>query len=256
MPEHIKNIDLNRCVGCARCVKDCPSGNIRMSEMKAEFVSQSCMNCGHCVAICPKGAVSMEGFDDEPVEAADFTALNPVKLMTALRFQRSVRHFLRHDIDQETIDEIIEAGRLTPTGRNAQDVRYYILDRKKDEAEQIAVRLFRRLVSAGKLVIPALRETNIDDRFFFKNAPLVILICADSTVDGSLAASNMMLMAQAKALGGFYSGFFTLAVKHSPKLKRLLNLKKEKPVTTLVLGYPAVEYFRSVQREKANVTVL
>ncbi len=46
---------------------------------------------------------------------------------------------------------IIEAGRLTPTARNAQDVSYVVLrGAGKDEAEARAVRLFRRVLPLAK----------------------------------------------------------------------------------------------------------
>ena len=74
-----------------------------------------------------------------------------------------------------------------------------------------------------------------------------------SKVDGALAASNMELMAQAQGLGVLYSGFFTLAANHSAAVRRELGLnRKEKAVTTLVVGYPAVVYQRTAQREKVS----
>ena len=85
-------------------------------------------------------------------------------------------------------------------------------------------------------------------------APAVIVVFSSSKVDGALAASNMELMAQAQGLGVLYSGFFTLAANHSPAVRRELGLRRnDKVVTVLVVGYPAVAYQRTAQREKVSV---
>ena len=97
----------------------------------------------------------------------------------------------------------------------------------------------------------------IDDHFFFKKAPVVILILSQDKVDGALAASNMELMAEACDLGVLYSGFFTIVANISRTLRRKLDLKrKDRVVTTLVLGYPNVTYHRTAQRETASVRLL
>jgi hypothetical protein len=73
-------------------------------------------------------------------------------------------------------------------------------------------------------------------------------------VDGALAASSMELMAQSLELGVFYSGFFTMITRLSPKMRKRLGIHAgERAVTTLVLGYPAVRYRRTAQREPADV---
>ena len=80
------------------------------------------------------------------------------------------------------------------------------------------------------------------------------MIVARNQVNGALAAANMELMAEACGLGVLYSGFFSMAVNHSRRLRRMLGLRRgEKAVTTLVLGYSGVTYYRTVQKERASV---
>lgn len=101
------------------------------------------------------------------------------------------------------------------------------------------------------------RRTEIDDRFFFKDAPAVIVVVAKSQVNGALAASNMELAAQAHGLGVLYSGFFALVARLSPALRRELGLARgDKAVTALVVGHPAVTYRRTAPKEPANVRYL
>ena len=59
-----KLIDETKCIGCGKCVSDCVTHYLVMSEdengkRKPTFNNRSrCIDCGHCNAICPQGAVS------------------------------------------------------------------------------------------------------------------------------------------------------------------------------------------------------
>lgn len=256
MREHKILVDTAKCIGCGLCGKDCPAGNIKVTDKKAVIKTQECIKCGHCSAVCPKAAITLTNFEEKPAELNKKTVLNPEQLLAALKTRRSIRQFKGQTVAPETVARIIEAGRLTPTGGNAQDVSYIVLDheKKKKHCEAIAVRLFRRLIPLVRLINPTAKNIVIDDHFFFKKAPVVIAVVSKDKVNAALAASNMELMAEACGLGVLYSGFFAMAAKLSPSLRRALGLKRrEKVVTALVLGYSGVTYYRTVQKEAAAV---
>lgn len=125
--EHRIQISPEKCVGCGLCQRDCPASNILLADRKAAVVAQDCILCGHCIAVCPKGAVSMTGFDEPPEEIAQPARLDPEKLLAAIRTRRSIRQFTQRQIEPEHIARIVEAGRLTPTGGNAQNVSFIVL---------------------------------------------------------------------------------------------------------------------------------
>lgn len=257
MKKHTIQISTALCIGCGLCERDCPAGNITTADKKAVLKTQDCILCGHCVAVCPQAAVSMTGFDDPPAVFDKRTTLNPQQLLDALRTRRSIRQFEKKPVPDEVIEKIIEAGRWTPTAKNAQNTSYLVLQDKKDRAEAAAVRFFKRLLPAARLFYPAARGIEIDSAFFFKGAPAAIAVVSKDKVSASLAASNMALMAEACGLGVLYSGFFTIAANNSPALRKTLGLKGgEKVVTTLVLGYPAVNYRRTAPKERAAVSRL
>lgn len=256
MRKHKIKINRDKCIGCGMCIRDCPAYNIALKDKKAVVKTQDCIMCGHCVAICPKAAVSMSGFDEPSVEMKKPVILEPSRLMDAIRTRRSIRQYKEKNIPPEVIAQIIEAGRLTPSGGNAQDVSYIVLQKEISRYEKIAVQFARKLIPLVKLVSKTAKNAVIDDHFFFKKAPVAIVVVSKDKINASLAASNMELMAEAHGLGVLYSGFFAKIANSSKKLRRLLNLTHTKAVTTLVLGYPNVHYRRTAQKDPAVVRYL
>mgnify|MGYP000514969530 FL=1 len=91
----------------------------------------SCIMCGQCSAVCPKEAIALEGFDDCQIEKTEDIRLNPDAVLHTIRFRRSVRNFKKTKIPQEVVDQILEAGRLTHTAKNMQDVSLSYLIKKR-----------------------------------------------------------------------------------------------------------------------------
>lgn len=257
MSDHTIKINREKCIGCGMCVKDCAAHNIELKNQKAHIISKDCVMCGHCTAVCPKGAVKISGYKEEPAVMGEDTRLNPDDVLNVIRFRRTVRHFQNKAIPDDILKQILEAGRLTHTAKNLQDVSFIVLDKQKHRIEQMAVAMFRRIKPFADLVSPLAKRNKIDDHFFFFHAPKVIVITSKEPINGALAAQNMEFAAEANGLGVLFSGYFTMAANYSHKIKKALGIKKgKKAITTLVLGYPKVRYQRSAQREELDVNYL
>jgi len=209
---HIICVDSSLCNRCGLCRKDCPRGLWIIADTGAKVTAQDCFKCGHCAAICPQGAISLSGYEDAPEELIRDAKPEPETLLALIKGGRSMRHFTQRHVSPEIVDKIIEAGRYTPTGLNRQGVSYVVLRENKDEYERIAVSWFRKLRPIVGLFMKQFRHVHIDDHYFFKGAPVVIVVKSDpaatGVIDAALAASAMELMARAYGLGALYLGFF------------------------------------------------
>lgn len=255
-------IDIEKCVGCGLCCKDCPHHVLVLQKGKATMLAEKCLECGHCVAICPKDAFTMSGYDMNEVKTYDknLFGIDEDILLNTIKFRRSVRHYKDRQVEKEIIHKIIEAGRFTPTGSNKQRIRYIVAQESIPMFENEALKIFRKLKRLLEIVSKFIKlpydisRHELKPGFFFHGAPTVLFIISDDDVDASLASMSMELMAEAMGLGTLYVGLFIVAAKLSKRIRKELGLaKKEKVVTCLAMGYPDVKYMRTVPRKKAGI---
>lgn len=267
-------VNEEKCIGCGKCIDDCLVNDIIMADGKAKIKNENCFKCGHCIAICPVNAVSSTKYNMDEIKKykEEEFSVPADNLLNFIKFRRTIRQFKEKEVEQNKIIKIIEAGRFTPTGSNQQDVSFTVV---KDKIDKFRGLILKNLNKKGKSILNNLRPetmkfkkyaemwTNMyqeyqkesvnNDRLFFE-APLVIVVSANSTVNGSLASSNMELMANALDLGVLFSGFTLRGAKNKKEVREFLNIKKNKEiVTALVIGYPDVKYSRTVPRKKADI---
>ena len=272
-------IKLEKCVGCGACVRDCLRDLLYVEEGKARRKEGVCIRCGHCVAVCPMDAVRLEGAPEEELHSYDPAAFDiPAdQLLNFMMFRRSIRHFQNKPVEEDKLATLLEAARYAPTGGNQQKKRYILLQQEKDELIDLALKTLydaaeqmdvggplqglKRYQDKFRTMYPDWKEKGKDGLFF--NAPCVLMVVSGNPkagsgrLDAGLASANAELMAHALGLGVCYIGFFTMAAALEPELYRRLGIRDgEEVVSTMAIGYPAVRYCRTVNRNPADVTRL
>lgn len=255
-------VDQEKCIGCGLCCKDCPSRVLALRGGRAAVLSDMCLKCGHCIAICPKSAVVIDGYDMNEVKDCDKMSfgIDGDVFLNAIKFRRSVRRYKDEPVEKGVIEKIIEAGRFTPTGNNKQNVRYIVAEKSIPTFEAEGLRTFKKLKRLAGLLgrfvrLPYdLSKYELESGFFFHGASAVIFIVSKDTVNASLAAMSMELMAEAMGLGTLYVGLFARAAKMNKRIRNELGLlKKENVIACLAIGYPDVRYMRTAPRKKADI---
>jgi len=94
----------------------------------------------------------------------------------------------------------------------------------------------------------------------FYQAPVLLVTHADRRItfcpveDSTLAAYNMMLMAQSLGLGTCFIGYFYPKANKSKKVRDILGVPVENDIyMAFTFGYPAVHFLRLVDRKEPNV---
>lgn len=258
--EHIL-IDNEKCLGCGACADNCIGKLITIIDGIARVEDRNCILCGHCVAVCPVGACIIKDLADSGNQApGSMTEFDPNRLLLAMKSRRSIRSFKATPLSDEILSGLLDAARYAPTAKNRQDVYLTVIRDRLSEIESEAVATFRRALSEELPISKRVRNMGeIRDDHFFHGAPMAILFSSRSSVDASLAAAYVELLAESMGLGCLYSGYFIYAVSCSEKLQELMNIPDEcVPVTAIVIGYPSddIKFFRIPGRNPSNAVIL
>ena len=259
-------IDFERCTGCGACVSDCISRVLSIQNEKA-CVSGECLQCGHCVAICPHGAPSIPNYSDVCVPFNEnYFALSTENLLNTIKFRRSVRQYIEEPVSYEHLHLLMDAAAHTPTAKNTQSCRFVFIQDSLPAFKDMVWGNLESAYSAQKdLPIPresvktflGLRSADQPLDYLFRNAPAVLCIQAPDPVDAGLAASAIELVGSTLGIGVLYNGYLRRCIAAMPDVQTYLDMDlEEKPlVVCMLLGYSAVNYYRTAPRRNPSVVL-
>ncbi len=144
----------------------------------------------------------------------------------AINSRKSIRRYLDTPVEKETIQALLEAAIRAPSAANRQCWRFVAITDKE--------------------IIAGLAKNNMAFNGWLKDAPAVIVVCADPKEstdlndlpyymwDSALAMHNLVLAATNMGLGTCY-----LAAYKEDKVKELLGIPENIRVVCMTpLGYP------------------
>lgn len=257
-------INQEKCIGCGACVRDCLALNLQIKGGKAEVLDE-CLLCGHCYAVCPETAVEMPkeylAADTELCEGR-LSSLDPAALLHSIKSRRSIRDYKKCPVEQEKLEQLLQAGRYTATAKNNQDCYFIFVQEKRDVLKQMIWDFVEKKTAEYGDAIPEdfrpyvsfLQRQKADaaDDYLFRNAPVIVYLASDWPLDAGLAAQNMELMAAAQGLGCLYNGFLARITEANPQAKEWLGIPEIPIKACLLLGYPSVKYKRTAPRKAPN----
>ena len=157
----------------------------------------------------------------------------------AIQNRRSIRSYQTREVPEDTIEEILDLTRYTPSAMNGQPWRFVVIRDRE---------IKNRLGEIKRDRCP--EEKKAYAASYLKNAPVVVAICVERSrsydrpiENGVLAAGYLMLAATARGLGTVYLSAYR---DEDPELARevtsLLELPDDTfPVALIPLGFAAEE---------------
>lgn len=183
--------------------------------------------------------------------------------MKIIQDRRSIRDYSEEPVSEEDMRLILEAGRLAPSGENAQPWRFIIV---KDEttrkrlgtiarggsgrrftAEYVTKQMHERFATMEdeekkKKIFEKLTSGSVSA--FLAEAPVNIVVCGKKNVwdmpyDTSASIENMLIMATALDLGACWVIAPCIDIRDEERLKELLGVPEEfKIVSIIAVGHP------------------
>jgi nitroreductase len=151
-----------------------------------------------------------------------------LELYNIMRTRRSVRSFKSKAIPKRTLNRVLEAVRIAPSGSNRQPWRFIIVkdeDVKRRLAEACHEQLW--IAEAPVVVVACGRNLNYDRGEYMGDMSMLI--------DVAIAFTHLILAARAEGLGTCWLGSFS-----NDEVKKMLGVPEQdwNVVAVSPLGYP------------------
>ena len=183
--------------------------------------------------------------------------------MKAIADRRSIREYTQEPVSEEDLRKILEAGRLAPSGENAQPWRFIVIkdaatrkklgalggggSNRRFTAEFVAQQMqarFTGLQDDEKKKAAFEKLTSGQVSAFAATAPVNILVVGkkdvwDMPFDTAAAMENMLLMVTALGLGACWVIAPCIDIRDEERVKELLGIPEGfKAVSLISIGHP------------------
>ena len=152
---------------------------------------------------------------------------NPV--IEAIITRRSIRHYIRKNVDKSLTDLLLKSAMYAPSARNQQPWHFIVIDQEG---------LFKRIMKVHPY------------SSMLSEAAVAILVCADEKlelskgywpVDCSAATENILLAAHSLGLGSVWLGVYPRK-ERMDGIREIFSLPGHiQPFSLVSIGYPAEE---------------
>lgn len=141
--------------------------------------------------------------------------------------RHSVRAYQSRPVEQDTLDRILEAVRLAPSGSNRQPWRFVVVRDADVRRRLVAACADQQFIAQAPVVIAGVGL--LPDRVMLCEVP-------GDPVDVAIALEHLALAAAAEGLGTCWIGAF-----HQDRVRDVLGIPESaKVIGVMTLGYPAV----------------
>lgn len=175
-----------------------------------------------------------------------------MKLENGIKERRSIRKYSEREVTEDTIREILDLSRFSPSWKNTQVVRYHII-KNRDMKEKIAKNCVLSFDFNAKTIVRS-------------NALVIISVVKDTSgydkdgsfstsqqdrwemFDAGIATQTFCLAAHLKGVGSVILGVFD-----EEKIRQYIDISENEKVTNLIaIGYPLDQPKSAPQRKSVE----
>lgn len=268
-------IKLENCIKCLKCVIDCPADAI---DIEQGTINDTCIHCGHCVAICPESTVYP---DNDIIKKLHSSGVSPSDFQYLTAGIRTCRSYREKEVDDETLNLLIENMKHYPSASNARPVEITVvktselIQRLNNQTAQKLIKAFQTVTSPLlrpflQLFAPKIdlsRFNNYKKQFIARQAPEYSQVCHHAPVvmifhapkikfsmadaDSYIWAAYTSIYANTLGLGTCFNGFIVSAMKRSKSMREEFKIPAGHNVyAVLLIGHPKVKYTNEAGRDK------
>ena len=193
--------------------------------------------------------------------------------LKAIMTRRSTRRYKDKPVEDDLLNEIIEAGRYAPSGGNSQTNHFFVITDKQvlNKLVYMVQDAFSRMeVYEGmyKSMANSIALSKTGNYVFHYNAPCLIVMAnrkdyGNNFADVACALENMMIYANAKDLGSCWINQLRWLNENEELLELFYSFgmkEDERVYGALALGYPDSESGlperRTIERKGNEVTYI
>jgi nitroreductase/NAD-dependent dihydropyrimidine dehydrogenase PreA subunit len=266
-------VDKDLCTRCGICSIVCPVAIVDPAHENTlptvvDEKAGMCIACGHCEVSCPSQALLLTIRPDEKVPLAAGTGtISPEDMEAYLKKRRSVRHFTKDPVPQDTIHRVLDIARYAASGGNGQPVQWLVIhDPKKVRTiARLTIEWMKSLPNAHPMsgYVPVLVSAwEQGNDIICRGAPHLLFAHIPegnpiASVDAIIALTHFDLAAPAFGIGTCWAGFVTMAaVSYEPLQKELGLPASRRCAYAMMFGHPQYTVYGIPRRNPLEVTWL
>ncbi len=172
-------------------------------------------------------------------------------VLNVIKNRRSVRNFKQEQINQESIDIIIEAGIYAPTAHNDQPWHFTVVQ-NQELLEKINLISKKGMANSG---VEWMQKMSANPNFHLTyHAPTLIIVSGRKdalawSVDCAAAIQNMLLVAEDMNIGSVWLGLVRFFLNDEEEVKKLGIPEGYEPFYGVAFGYKEKEHAPAPKRK-------
>ena len=257
-------VDPDRCTGCGRCVRICPSRVLELRNGRPYSEADTCLACGHCVSVCPTASISCALSPLPDAEELRFQRPEAAKVREYMRSRRSVREF-RSDVPSEReFRDLLDLACSAETAMNVRKVSFVVIcgrEKVKAVADRCADWIEH---SESEYIRNRYRRVLAQYRDGYDSitcgAPCLIVSVAERGYERGRQTATIYqtyaeLYAPSIGLGTCWAGILeNMLLADLPDVNSMLGIPDGGcAVGALMAGYPDVRFRRMPYRDPAEI---